>query len=269
MTNSCLTSFAVAAAVCVAIGGAAAGETVEGFTEPYRTIHVASAEVGLLTSLVVKVGDSVAAGQLLAALDDDLQRAQMAIAQQQVDSRGRLKAAEAERAMNQRRYEKLAQLAARGQASVEETERAKANLEIAEGKLMAEQDEHRLLQLQLERARLAVVKRSLFAPVNGVVSEVHHQPGEFVSPAAPQVVTIVELDPLAATFLLNRAQVQRLKAQPQLRVQLVESGHQALAVIDSIAPLTDAESGTTAVRLRIANAGGQLRAGERCQLELP
>jgi RND family efflux transporter MFP subunit len=247
---------------------AAAGETIESFTEPYRTVHVASAEVGLLNSLAVKVGDAVVAGQLLAALDDDLQRAQLAIAQQQVDSRGRLKAAEAERAMNQRRYEKLAQLATRGQASMEETERAKATLEIAEGKLLSEQEEQRLLQLQLERARLAVLKRSLFAPVSGVVSEVHHQPGEFVSPAAPQVVTIVELDPLAATFLVNRTQLARLRGEPQFRLQC-ESGQQAAAVIDSIAPLTDAESGTTAVRMRITNPAGQLRGGERCHLELP
>jgi RND family efflux transporter MFP subunit len=253
----------------VLVSAASAGETVEGFTEPYRTIHVASAETGLLQTLLVKVGDPVLAGQLIASLDDDVQRAQLAIAQQQVESRGRLKAAEAERAMNFRRFEKLAQLAGRGQASVEESERAKANLEIADSKLLAEQDEHKLLVLQLERARLAVLKRSMFAPVTGVVSEVHRQIGEFVSPAIPQVVTIVELDPLAASFLVNRSQLLRLKNLQQVRVQLIDAGHHASGAMDSISPVTDAESGTIAVRIRIANPSGQLRGGERCMLELP
>jgi RND family efflux transporter MFP subunit len=248
---------------------AASRETVEGFSEPYRTIHIASAEIGLLQSLLVNVGDQVVAGQRLATLDDDLQRAQLAIAQQQVDATGRLKAAEAERAINQRRVEKLLQLVGRGQASVEETDRAKANLEIAEGKLLAEQDEQKLLVLQLERARLAVLKRSLLAPASGVVSEVHRQLGEFVSPAAPQVVTLVELDPLAATFLVNRSQLLRLKNQQSVRVQFADAAQQVQGQVDSIAPVTDAESGTTAVRIRIANPAGQFRGGERCLLELP
>src|SRR5690349_6854524 len=83
----------------VSAGAISASELVEGFTEPFRTVHVASAETGLLQSLLVKVGDHVARGQLVASLDDDLQRVQLAIAQQQLETRGRLKVAEAERAL--------------------------------------------------------------------------------------------------------------------------------------------------------------------------
>ena len=244
-------------------------ETADGFTEPYRTVHVATAETGLLQALQVKVGEQVTQGQVLGTLDDDLQRAQLAIAQQQAAARGRLKGAESERTLNERRYEKLAQLVVKGHASNEETERAKGNLEIAEAKLLAEQEELRLLQLHLERARLAVEKRSIQAPLAGVVAEVHRQVGEIVSPAAPQIVTLVELDPLAATFLLTRPQLVSLQRTRQIRVQFIDSEQQAFGVLESIAPVTDAESGTTAVRIRLANPGGKLRGGERCRLELP
>jgi RND family efflux transporter MFP subunit len=214
------------------------------------------------------VGDHVVAGQNIGTLDDELQRAQVAIAQQQVEARGRLRAAEAERAVNERRYQKLAQLLASGQASPEETERAKANLEIAAAKLLTEEDEHRLLELQLERAHAALQKRSIQSPLTGVVAEVQRQVGEYVSPAAPQVVTIVELDPLAVTFLLGRTQLIALRRQKQIRVRFADSAQQTLGVVDSIAPLTDAESGTTAVRIRLANPNGQFIGGERCLLEL-
>ena len=253
----------------VAFSGRLAAETAEGFTEPFRTVHVATSEVGLLQSLQVKIGSQVAQGQLLGMLDDDLQRAQLTIAEQQASARGRLRASEAERAVNERRYEKLSQLAKQGQASNEEIERAKANLEIAVAKLLVEQEELRLLELHLNRAKIALEKRSVRAPLAGVVAEVHRQAGEVVSPAAPQIVTLVELDPLAATFLLTRTQLQSLHRLPQIPVHFVDSEQHAVGTLESIAPITDAESGTTAVRIRLPNPGFKLRGGERCRLELP
>ena len=246
-----------------------AAESADGFTEPFRTVHVATSESGLLQSLQVKLGSQVTQGQLLGLLDDDLQRAQLAIAEQQAAARGRLRASEAERAVTERRYEKLAQLAKNGQASNEETERAKANLEVAEAKLLVEQEELRLLELHLNRARIALEKRVVKAPLAGVVSEIHRQPGEVVSPAAPQLVTLVELDPLAATFLLSRTQLQSLRRLPNIPVHFVDDGQHAVGTLESIAPITDAESGTTAVRIRLPNPGFKLRGGERCRLELP
>jgi len=247
---------------------ATAADFVEGFTEPFRTVHVATAETGLLQALNVKLGDQVTLGQVLGTLDDDLQRAQLAIAQQQASARGRLKAAEAERAVNERRYEKLLQMIPKGHASNEETERAKANLEIAAARMLTEQEELRLLELHLERARLALAKRSIRSPLAGTVAEVHRQVGEIVTPAAPQIVTLVELDPLAATFLVTRPQLLNLQRQRDVRVQLVDSNQRAIGTLESIAPVTDAESGTTAVRVRLANPANKLRGGERCRLEL-
>lgn len=252
-----------------ALVGRLAAETADGFTEPFRTVHVATSESGLLQSLQVKVGSQVTQGQLLGLLDDDLQRAQLTIAEQQASARGRLRASEAERAVNERRYEKLAQLGKNGQASNEEIERAKANLEIAAAKLLVEQEELRLLELHLNRAKLALDKRSVRAPLAGVVAEVHRQVGEVVSPAAPQLVTLVELDPLAATFLLTRNQLASLRRLPQIPVHFVDAEQHAIGTLESIAPITDAESGTTAVRIRLANPGFKLRGGERCRLELP
>jgi RND family efflux transporter MFP subunit len=245
-----------------------AAETADGFTEPFRTVHVATAESGVLHTLHVKIGEKVTQGQLLGTLDDDLQRAQLAIAQQQAAARGRLKASEAEKLVSERRYEKLAQLITKGHASSEETDRAKANLEIAEAKWLAEQEELRLLELHLERARIALEKRSIHSPLAGVVSEVHRQVGEIVSPAAPQIVTIVELNPLAATFLLTRPQVVAIQRMREVRVIFFDSQQQAIGTLESIAPVTDAESGTTAVRIRLANPDFKLRGGERCRLEL-
>jgi RND family efflux transporter MFP subunit len=247
----------------------AAGTPVEGFTEPYRTVEVASAETGVLLTLLVQEGDHVKAGQPLATLDDDLQRSQVAIAEQQAENRGRRSAAEAELALHQRRHEKLVQLREAGQAYAEETARALADVRIAESKLLAEQEEQKLSQRQLEKFRLQLLKRTIVAPGNGVVVEVHRQVGEIVSPAMPQVVKLVTLDPLKATFLLTAAQLARLKPRQKVRVTFVDNAQTVEGLVEMIAPITDAESGTTGVRVRIANPELKLRSGERCRLELP
>ena len=262
--------FVAAGCVLLTAGAAAAIDVpVEGFTEPFRTVQVASSEMGLLTSLLVKAGDHVTSGQPLGALDDDLQRSQLAIAQLQADARGQLNAALAELALHQRRFEKLTKLREAGQAHAEEVERARADVQVADSKVLAEQEQQRLLLLQLEKYRLQLSKRTILSPLDGVVAELHRQVGEFVSPNTPQVLTVVELHPLKATFLVTRAQLSRLKLLQRVKVQFVEAGQKIEATVDSIAPITDAESGTTAVSVRIANPNLTFRSGERCRLELP
>ncbi len=238
-----------------------------GFTEPYATVSVATTETGLLMTLNVKEGDRVTAGQALAVLDDDLQLSHLAITQQQAEGQGKLNIAQAEHALQKRRNEKLAQLAQAGQAHPEEIERAKAELRVAEGRVLAEEEELKLLKAQVERARLMLKKRTVFAPLDGVVTEVIKRPGEFISPTTPQVVVIVQLDRLKATFLVQRAQREGLKLNQPVQVRMIDTEEMIPGTIEYISPITDAESGTTVVRVLIDNREGRHRSGEKCLLE--
>ncbi|MBL8827745.1 MAG: efflux RND transporter periplasmic adaptor subunit [Planctomycetaceae bacterium] len=238
-----------------------------GFTEPYSTVSVATTETGLLMTLNVKEGDRVTTGQALAVLDDDLQLSHLAITQQQAEGQGKLNIAQAEHALQKRRNEKLAQLAQAGQAHPEEIERAKAELRVAEGRVLAEEEELKLLKAQVERARLMLKKRTVFAPLDGVVSEVIKRPGEFISPTTPQVVVIVQLDRLKATFLVQRTQREGLKLNQPVQVRMIDTEEMIPGTIEHISPITDAESGTTVVRVLIDNRDGRHRSGEKCQLE--
>lgn len=244
-----------------------AEEPAPGFTEPYSIVSVATTETGLIMKLHVAEGDRVTAGQPLAVLDDDLQESQLVIAQQQADAKGKLQIAQSEVALQKRRNEKLAQLAQNNQAHPEEIERAKAELRVAEGKVQAEEDELRVLQLNVDRARLQLKKRTVIAPAAGVVSEIIRRPGEFVSPTSPQIVVIVQLDRLKATFLVQREQRQRLKVGQDVQVRLVDTDELIPATIEFISPVTDAESGTTIVRAVIVNRDEKFRSGEKCMLE--
>ena len=97
---------------------------IEGFTEPYRDIDVAAAEMGRVICLEVREGDRVVVGQVVARLDDDVINATLDIAQAGMESFGRLEAAEAELRMHQESLEKLKELLKRNHATQREVDRA-------------------------------------------------------------------------------------------------------------------------------------------------
>lgn len=244
-------------------------ETVEGFAEAYATVGLASSESGIITRLLVNEGDKVAAGDPIATLDDDLHRALLSIAQHQAEGQGRIEAALAECDLHRSRYAKLSDLRSRGQAHQEELDRARVDVEMAEGRLKAEYENQKLMQLELQKAQVQLARRTVVAPMDGTITSVHKHPGEYVSPASPEVVTLVQLDPLRAVFLVPRVYASRLAANQQVELRFPVIQRTSLGVIEYVSQVIDAESGTVTVKVRIENRQGHLRGGERCLLDIP
>ncbi len=245
-----------------------AGEQIEGFTEPYQTIRVASPESGIVTSLIVKEGDVVTAGQPLAKLDDEVYQALLAIAKQQAQSLGRINAVVAELSMHTRKLDKLLELKRNGQANQEELERARAEVEVSEARLLAEREQNLLARLELQKVKVQLDRRTVTAPVSGIIVSLEKRQGEFISPTSPELLTLVQLDPLRATFLLTRPQALRLESEQEMKLVIPGTPAAVKGVVEFVSPVTDAESGTVAVKLRIDNPYGKLHSGERCFLEL-
>ena len=59
-----------------------------------------------------------------------------------------------------------------------------------------------------------------------------------------------------------------LKRDQQITVLFPANGAKAVGHVELIAPVTDAESGTVRVKLRVDNSVGRIRSGERCQILL-
>lgn len=242
---------------------------IAGFTEPDALIAVATAETGILEKIHVKEDEQVEAGQLLASLDDDVYRAQVAIAEQEARAMGRIKAMQAERELRQRRLGKLLALESQGKSHSEEIDRARADLAVSEAQLETALDDQRLFELQLERAKLQLKKRSIFAPAAGVIIDVHKRAGEYLSPTSPQLLQLARLDPLRAKFLVSRNQLNSFKIGGMVSLQFPDSSQKAKGKVDRIAPVSDAESGLTEIQVLIDNPQNQFRGGDRCICELP
>lgn len=234
-----------------------------GFTEPIQQIDVAAPESGTVREVHVRPGDSVRAGQILAGLDRDVLEATLEIARLKAASTTRRDAAQVELQVKQKRLDNMQGLRRDGFGSPEELERAKADASLARIELQAAEEELRLNKLEEKRIEAQLERRLLRSPLDGVLSRVHREAGEYVPPSEPRVVTVVRLDRLKAKFHVPTAVALRLRPGAAVAIEF-EDGTRAPATVDFIAPTTHAESGTVLVETSLGNGQGRLRSGVPC-----
>ena len=268
VSPSRLITFSVLAATLVAPLDGFAVE-LEGYTEPFRTIEVAADETGTVERVNVKQGDLIRAGDLIAVLNSDLHIRLLKIAEQNMVARGRLEAAKADREMRQLRLGKLTSLREKGHARQEEVDRARAELAIAEANLLAVEEDQITRRLEYEKMEAQIRRRSIYAPVDGVVAVVLKEPGEFVAPTDPELITLVQLDKLLVNFTVMGDQAESITIGQELDVRFSGQVSKAKTTVHYIAPVTDAESGTVLVKLKLDNSKSQFRSGQRCKIFLP
>lgn len=243
------------------------GSELDGISEPFRVINVAADEMGIIEETLVREGERVERGRPLARLNSEVHRALLAISEQGMNSEGRLEAALAESRLRKTRLEKIEALRAEGNARQEELERAAMELEVAEANARSAREERLTKKLEYDRLKVQLERRTIRAPVAGVVTKLHRQPGEFVAPNNPEVLTLVQLDPLLANCAAPSEWTARLEVGQKVHVRFLVAEVVAEGVIDFIAPVTDAESDTFQVKISIDNPAGRLRSGERLKLE--
>lgn len=239
----------------------------DGVLEPWKTSNVACVEPGLLESLQVELGERVSVGQPLARLEASALVTQLAIVEAQAAALGRQIAARADTQLNQRRVEALQAARENRYSSQSELERAQADLSISQGRLTAEIEEQEVLRLQVARLKHQIAQRTVVAPIPGIVSKFHRELGEYVSPTAPEILQIVDVSRLRASFFLQVVEVKSLPKNGQVQVRL-DDGNETMAEVEYVSPVSDGESALIEVRVLIDNPDLKIL-GSRCALLLP
>lgn len=251
----------------LSLASATHGAELEGFTEPYRSIDVAVDEAGTIEEVLIREGEVVAAGQPLVRLNSEIHHALLAIAEQNMQAVGRLDAAEADLRLRRERLNKLRALRQEGHARQEEVDRAAAEVAVAEANQRSAREDQISRQLEYEKIKTQIERRTVCAPIAGVVAAVHKDHGEFVAPNDPNLLTLVQIDQLLANFTLIDSQAEKLHPGQEL-VVVFRPGSQMKGVVEFISPVTNAESGTVLVKVRIANSDGRFRSGQRCKIPI-
>jgi RND family efflux transporter MFP subunit len=240
----------------------------EGFTIPKYEVLVAASELGRLQSLGVEVGDEVKKGARIGSLEDSVQAASVRIAMAQANMTGEWEAAKAEVKLNQLRVQKLRQLTAERMARPDELARAEADLDIALGRQKVAEEQITLNKLDLERQQLALSRRQILAPMSGVIADVFHRPGEYITPADPAVARLLVIDQLYAVFNIPVTEARNVRVNAPAKVYLRGAQQTLDARVTFVAPMIDGESGTVEVRLELDNSKRNLLSGDRCTLQV-
>ncbi|NNK96986.1 MAG: efflux RND transporter periplasmic adaptor subunit [Desulfobacterales bacterium] len=243
-------------------------ETYDTFLEPNQIVDISSPFRGRISSIHVRNGDQITAGQLLAELDTHVLDANLASAEVAASFRGRIDAARALATMRKNRYAMLQELEKSGNARPEEMKRAETDLAMAQAQLQSALDDKKLKKLEADIIRAQIDEKKLRSPIDGIVVKIHKQQAELIGGNDQQAfMTIVQLDPLKAVFHLPQDVMGGMQAGEQISI---DAGNKRVTgKIDFVSPVINAQSGTIEVSIIIPNSDKSLTSGSRCTLTAP
>jgi len=239
-----------------------------GFTVPFRDIDLPAVDSGVIAELLVQEGDRVVAGQEVGRLETDLLQATLDVAEAARLAVGRKRSAEAEARLYRQRFDRLRTLLDKKHATAEEVEQAAITLEVAEAKLLTVVEELQVRELECRRIEVQLRQRMIRSPIDGVVTRIVRDVGEFVGPGDPVVMNVVQLDPLLAVFAVPEAAAAGLQVGAEIPLTIGSGRQSAIGTVQHIAARIDSQSNTIEVKLRVANPDLRFRAGEASFLTL-
>lgn len=248
-------------------------------------VEVPAREVGQLTNLRVREGMTIERGALLAQIEDSearllLKQAQLEYetaqlkAENDVDLRFARKSHEVANAELQRAKDSIQKYP----KSISKTELDRLQLTAEKAELEIEQAteeaktahlEAKLKQNAEEIAALAVEKRKVVSPIDGMVVQIMTRTGEWVRPGET-VMRLLKLDRLRAEGLINVSLLQERDLKDRPVVLLVNPGtkqeQKFRGKISFVSPEINAVNNQTRVWADIENPDLKLKPGMRASL---
>lgn len=202
--------------------------------EPESQAQVAAKINGVLLKLLVEEGDHVKQGQVLAKLDDEIPRLNLAKAE------AVLRKLENDFRRSQEMFE-------RKLLSVEQNDKIRFDLETQ--------------RASFDLARLELSYTDIVAPISGVVSRRLVKVGNYIQ-LNQALFQIDNFDPLLAVLNVPERELSTLRAGQAVQMQ-VDSipGSSFEGAIQRISPVVDAGTGTFRVTCEFRDATGQLKSG--------
>lgn len=255
-------------AVFVAANGAAA--EVECLIEPNQTVELRAPVEGLIEAIHVDRGDRVKVGQLLVELDAGVEKAAVELARFRADATGALHAAESRVEFTKQKLAR-AEGIKRDAISQADKDQARAEQKLAEGELQQALEERRMAGLELRRAEQVSRLKQLRSPIDGIVSERFHHPGEVTEGGRDEqpILELIAVDPLYVEVVLPAGAFGSVaKGQVISLTQTQPNPRELKATVRVIDEEFDAATDTFRVRMVLPNPKGEIVAGGRCSAHI-
>ncbi len=227
-----------------------------------RRSVLAAEEEGLVTQVMVREGDRVEAGQVIARLDDkraalELRRAEAVL----LSARASVAEREALLENARRDLERVQQTYDRGGGNEREIDQARTDLQAAEARLSAAEADVVLNEVLVDLAKTRLEDMVVKAPFAGRIVRRNAEAGQWLG-GGDAVAEIVSLDTVEAWIDVPERLVARLGQEgSQVRVRIPATGDEVEAESFTIVPDADARSRLFPVRIVLENGDERFRPG--------
>jgi RND family efflux transporter MFP subunit len=264
--------FIAAATACALCRAASAGDLNElaanssCLMDANSIVKLSSTTQGTLADVLVKRGDRVQVGQVVARLESDVEQAMYEAAQLKAQSDVVIKAKAAAKANADRKRDRMQQLQSRAVASIADLDDANTDAAVALYELEEAKLDQKLATSEAKRLKAIIERRIVRSPVNGVVTKVDLHAGEFADPSVP-IATIAEMEPIIVEIYLPVAAYPFVQIGMRAEVRPQEPiGGAYVADVATKDPQIDSASGTFQVTLKLPNKKALIPSGLRCRV---
>ncbi|KQQ94883.1 hypothetical protein ASF77_22340 [Massilia sp. Leaf139] len=252
--------------------GAVAAGPYDCLLEPTQTVEVGSPVVGLLDKVLVRRGDQVAKGQVVATLESRVETATAALAHYKSNMAAPTRSAENKIEFAKKKFQRRRDMSAQNFMSGQERDEAESEMKLAESELQLAKENKEMAKLEWQQQTSQLSLRTIRSPFNGVVVNQFVYPGEIVEPGGQKkaILKLAQLDPLRVHVILPIAAFAKVK--PGLSVDVLPEapvGGRYVGKVKTVDKVIDAASGTFAVFLEIPNPKLELPAGLKCRAQFP
>jgi RND family efflux transporter MFP subunit len=236
--------------------------------EPHSVANVSTREEGVLEKILVRRGDIVKKGQVVARLESRLEKITLELATARANMQGEIESRRATLEYMQRQRDRINDLYKNNSISFNEKDKADTDVRIAETELQLVLDNHQIRKLERDRAAQLLELRSIRSPVDGVIVEILLVPGESVEDRAREIMTIAEVNPLNVEVIMPANLFGSVEVGTPAKVEPLIPGaqlqHSEVSVVDRT---IDAASDTFGVQLQLDNADHAIPGGIRCNID--
>ncbi len=222
--------------------GALRAGSIEGRLIPFRQAEVSAQVSSYLTEVLVKEGDEVKAGQVLAQLFGKMEE---------------IEVRRAKALLERKEYEAKGATSLFRDRVIPESQARESRIELE------------LARLSLETAQENLRQRTIVSPIDGVVQARLREAGEAVS-TAQALFRIVDLAKVYVLFNVKAEQLPRVAPgqKVSLRLPQVDGAPALTGEVVFVDPKADSD-GCFKVKALVAEPGPKVRAGLKVQVELP
>jgi RND family efflux transporter MFP subunit len=239
-------------------GAQASVLNASGYVTARRRATVSSKITGKIVDLNIEEGMAVKEGQILARLDDQTERASVALADAQAEAaRRNVTENEVRLKEAQINLDRVSTLVKAGYSTAAEVDAARASADSFDARILAAREQVRVAERQAALARTNLDNTIIRAPFSGVVISKDAQPGEMVSPVSAGggftrtgIGTIVDMQSLEIEVDVNESYINRVKSeQPVTAVLDAYPDWQIPAHVITTVPAADRQKATVLVRI--------------------